>query len=50
MSELIIVILIGLVVLYWQAAVRWKELAILGAREECELGDVQLLVKSVHHI
>ena len=50
MSELIIVILIGLVILYWQAAVRCKELAILGARKECQLCDVQLLDQTVHQI
>ncbi|MCH8258004.1 MAG: DUF3301 domain-containing protein [Proteobacteria bacterium] len=50
MSELMIVILIGLVILYWQAAVRCKELAILGARKECQLCDVQLLDQTVHQI
>ena len=50
MSELIIVILIGLVILYWKAAVRCKELAILGARKECQLCDVQLLDQTVHQI
>ena len=45
-----IVILIGLVILYWQAAVRCKELAILGARKECQLCDVQLLDQTVHQI
>ena len=50
MSELIIVILIGLIVLYWQAAVRCKELAILGARKECQIWDVQLLDQTVQQV
>ena len=50
MSELIIVILIVLVILYCQAAVRCKELAILGARRECHLCYVQLLDQTVQHV
>ena len=50
MSELIIVILIGLAILYWQAAVRCKELAILGARKGCKICDVQLLDQTVHQV
>mgnify|MGYP001963526597 FL=1 len=50
MSELIIVILIGLAILYWQAAVRCKELAILGARKDSKICDVQLLDQTVHQV
>ncbi len=48
MSELLLVVLIGLALLYWQAAVRCKELAIRAARKECDLCGVQLLDQTVH--
>jgi len=47
MSELLIILLIGAVLLYWQAAVRSKELAVQGARRECQLCGVQLLDQTV---
>jgi hypothetical protein len=50
MSELLIIILIGLALLYWQAAVRCKEIAVANARKECKLCDVQLLDQTVHQV
>lgn len=48
MSELIIVILFGLIGLYWLAAMRCKEIAVIMAKRECKLRDVQLLDQTVH--
>jgi len=50
MSELLTIIFIGLVILYWQAAVRCKEIAVVNARKECNLCDVQLLDQTVHQV
>lgn len=47
MSELLLILLIGGIALYWQAAMRCKELAVLGARKECQICDVQLLDQTV---
>ncbi len=50
MSELLIILIIGIAVLYWQSAVRCKELAVIAARKECKICDVQLLDQTVHQI
>ena len=50
MSELLVIILIGLAILYWQAASRCKEIAVAGARKECSICEVQLLDQTVHQV
>ncbi len=50
MTELFIVILIGAGLLYWQASVRCKELAVIAARKECDLCGVQLLDQTVQQM
>ena len=47
MSELLLVIVIALGALYWLSAMRSKEIAIMAARRECNLCDVQLLDQTV---
>ncbi|XOV88557.1 MAG: DUF3301 domain-containing protein [Pseudomonadota bacterium] len=47
MTELLLLIVVGLVALYWQSAMRCKELAVIAARRECKLCDVQLLDQTV---
>ena len=50
MSELLIIICIGAALLYWQSAVRCKEIAVKAARKECELCGVQLLDQTVQQM
>jgi hypothetical protein len=50
MSELLVIILIGAAIVYWQAASRCKEIAVAGARKECTICDVQLLDQTVHQV
>lgn len=50
MTELILILVIGAGLLYWQAAARAKELAVFGARKECKLCGVQLLDETVQQI
>ncbi|HAK51562.1 MAG TPA: DUF3301 domain-containing protein [Gammaproteobacteria bacterium] len=45
--ELLIIVGIGIVLLYWRAAGRSKEIAVNAARRECNLCDVQLLDQTV---
>lgn len=47
MSEVLLLLIIVLVALYWQSAMRCKELAVMAARRECKLCDVQLLDQTV---
>jgi len=49
-GEVLIIIAIGVALLYWQSSVRCKELAVLAARRECELCDVQLLDQTVQQL
>jgi hypothetical protein len=48
MSELLLLIAIAAVSLYWLASMRCKDLAIGVARRECKRCDVQLLDQTVH--
>ena len=48
MSELILILLIGLAAFYWMSAARCKEIATNSARHECKYNDVQLLDQTVH--
>ena len=50
MSEFLLIILLGLVALYWQSGMRGKEQAVLAARKECKLCDVQLLDQTVQQV
>lgn len=50
MSEVLLLVLLGVGALYWQAAMRCKELAIQAARRECKLCDVQLLDQTVQQV
>ena len=50
MSELLIILGIGIALVYWRAAARSKEIAAAAARRECNLCEVQLLDQSVHLI
>ena len=48
MQELLVILVICVVLLYWQSAMRSKERAIAAARKECKLCGVQLLDQTVH--
>lgn len=48
MSELILLIVVGAVALYWQSAMKAKEAAVAAAKRECKLCSVQLLDQTVH--
>jgi hypothetical protein len=48
MAELWVIFLACGVILYWQAAMRAKEMAVSAATKECKLCDVQLLDQTVH--
>jgi len=50
MSELLIIFCIGTALLYWQAAVRCKEVAVKAARKECDICGVQLLDQTVQQV
>jgi len=50
MGEFLLIILLGLVALYWQAGMRGKETAVRAARKECKLCDVQLLDQTVQQV
>ena len=50
MTELLLILAIGVVLLYWQAGVRCKELATIAARRECGLCNVQLLDQTVEQV
>lgn len=50
MSELLIILCIGVALLYWQSAVRCKEIAVKAARKECDLCGVQLLDQTVQQL
>ena len=47
MGEFLLIIILGLIALYWQSGMRGKELAVRTARKECKLCDVQLLDQTV---
>lgn len=47
MGEIFLIIVVTVGGLYWLAAMRCKELAIMTARRECKLNDVQLLDQTV---
>ncbi|MEX0943600.1 MAG: DUF3301 domain-containing protein [Pseudomonadales bacterium] len=48
MSEIILLVVIVAAALYWMSAMRCKEVAIMAARRECKLCNVQLLDQTVH--
>jgi hypothetical protein len=48
MTEILVIILVGSLGLYWLAAMRCKEIAVVVARRECNRYDVQLLDQTVH--
>jgi hypothetical protein len=48
MAELWMILVVCGVILYWQAAMRAKEMAVVAATKECKLCDVQLLDQTVH--
>jgi len=50
MSELILLLLVGAIALYWQSAVRCKDLAIISAKRECQRHQVQLLDQTVQQV
>ncbi len=50
LSELFLIIGIVTLGLYWLAAMRCKELAVMAARRECKRCDVQLLDQTVHQV
>jgi len=50
MGEFLLIILLGLVALYWQSGMRGKELAVRAARKECKLCNVQLLDQTVQQV
>ncbi len=50
MSELLIIFCIGAGLLYWQSAIRCKEIAVRAARKECGLCGVQLLDQTVQQV
>jgi len=50
MGEFLLIVLLGLVALYWQSGMRGKELAVRAARKECKLCDVQLLDQTVQRV
>jgi len=47
MSEVLVIVLIVLAALYWQSAMRCKEIAVMTARRECKMCDVQFLDQTV---
>lgn len=47
MSELVLILVVAALGMYWLAAMRCKELAVAAARRECKLADVQLLDQTV---
>jgi hypothetical protein len=48
MTELLLLLLIVAGALYWLSAMRCKEIAVMAARRECKLCNVQLLDQTVH--
>ena len=50
MGEFLLIIILGLIALYWQSGMRGKELAVRTARKECKLCDVQLLDQTVQQV
>ena len=48
MTEILVIILLGVLGLYWLAGMRCKEIAVVVARRECDRYDVQLLDQTVH--
>ncbi len=50
MTELFLLTVIAGGLLYWQSSVRCKELAVKGAKRECDIADVQLLDQTVAQI
>lgn len=48
MSEVLLLLVVVAAVLYWQSAMRCKEIAAMAARRECKLCNVQLLDQTVH--
>jgi hypothetical protein len=50
MFEVLMIFAVVLLVLYWQAGMRAKEIAVRSAGNECKLSDVQLLDQTVHLI
>ena len=48
MSELILLLIVGAVALYWQSSMRAKEIAVEAAKRECKPCGVQLLDQTVH--
>ena len=47
MSEMLLLLLVVTVAAYWLSAVRCKDLAIMAARRECRIYDVQFLDQTV---
>ncbi len=50
MFEVFMIFAVVLLVLYWQAGMRAKEIAVRSAGNECTSSDVQLLDQTVHLI
>lgn len=50
MTELLLILAIGAALLYWQASVRCKDIAVAAARKECDLCGVQLLDQTVQQL
>jgi hypothetical protein len=50
MGEFLLIILLGLIAVYWQSGMRGKELAVLAAKKECKLCGVQLLDQTVQQV
>ena len=50
MGEFLLIILLGLIAVYWQSGMRGKERAVLAAKKECKLCRVQLLDQTVQQV
>lgn len=50
MSEVLLIIFVSALGLYWLEAMRCKEIAVVNARRECKRCNVQLLDQTVHQL